>query len=109
MITRSELAIVCRRLESQLQKAGLVFGDVQFDEFEQTLCIVVADGPKRRLSCSPQPDSGDGATIDARVLWDLMRDLTKLGVMSPAIQLRHRRQDRGQTHEARGGDDSWVA
>jgi hypothetical protein len=45
---------------------------------------------------------GYGATIDARVLWDLLRDLIRLG-MEPS-RLRHRRQDQGQTHEARGGD-----
>ena len=102
MIIPSEFTVVCRRLESELQKAGLVFGDVEFDESEQALRIVVEAG-KRQLSKSPQTDSGDGPTIDARVLWDLLRELSRLG-MNPAIQLRHRRQDQGQTHAARGGD-----
>ncbi|MGA7762391.1 MAG: hypothetical protein WCA59_11630 [Candidatus Binataceae bacterium] len=101
MIIPSEFTVVCHRLESELQKAGLVFGDAQFDESAQTLCIVVDDG-LRRLSSSPRTDSEDGATIDARVLWDLLRDLITLG-MNPAIQMRHRRQRPDQTHEARGG------
>jgi hypothetical protein len=105
MITRSELAIVCRKLESELQKAGLALGDVQFDDSDQILCIVVDDGPNCRLSRSPRTDDGSGATIDARVLWDLLRDLIRLG-MNPAVQLRHRRQDPGQTHEVRVSDDS---
>ncbi len=100
MITRSELDLVCRPLKSELQRAGLVFDDVQFDEFEQTLRIVVDDGPQRRLPRSPQTDSGDGAIIDARVLWDLIRDLIRLG-MNPAIQLRRRRQGQSQTPEVR--------
>jgi hypothetical protein len=94
MITRSELAIICRRLECELQEAGFVFDDVQFDELKQMLCVVVDDGPKQRLYHSPQADSRDGTTIDARVLWDLMRDLIRLG-MNPAIQVRHRRRDQG--------------
>jgi len=101
MIIPSEFTVVCRRLESELQKAGLVFGDVQLDESEQALRIVVEAG-KRQLSKSPRTDSGDGPTIDARVLWDLLRELSRLG-MNPAIQLRHRRQDPDQTHAARGG------
>jgi hypothetical protein len=51
MIIPSEFTVVCHRLESELQKAGLVFGDAQFDESEQTLHIVVDDG-QRRLSRS---------------------------------------------------------
>jgi hypothetical protein len=100
MIIPSEFTVVCHRLERELQKAGLVFGDAQFDESEQTLHIVVDDG-QRRLSRSAQTDSADGPTIDARVLWDLLRDLSRLG-MNPAIQLRHRRQHPDQTYEARG-------
>jgi hypothetical protein len=60
MITRSELALVCRRLETELQWAGLVFDDVQFDEFEQTLCIVVDDGPQRRLHLTADGFRGRG-------------------------------------------------
>jgi len=37
MIIPSEFTVVCHRLESELQKAGLVFGDAQFDESEQAL------------------------------------------------------------------------
>jgi hypothetical protein len=107
MITRSELAIVCRRLESELGEAGFVLSDLQFDEFKQTLCIVVDDGPKRRLFSSPRAESGDGATINALVLWDLLRALIKLG-MNPAIRMRHKREDQGQTHESRGSGDSGL-
>ena len=57
MIIPSEFTVVCHRLESELQKAGLVFGDVQFDESEQALRIVVEAG-KRQLSKSPRTDSG---------------------------------------------------
>jgi hypothetical protein len=108
MITRSELAIVYRRLESELEEADFVLSDVQFDEFEQTLCIVVDDGPKRQLFSSPRTDSRDGATIKALVLWDLLRDLIKLG-MNPAIRMRRNREDQGQTHESRGSDDSGLS
>lgn len=80
MITESELAIVCRRLEDELQEAGCAFGDVQFDESEQTLCIVVDQEADWQLSRSPRADCTGGATIDARILWDLLRDLIKLGV-----------------------------
>ena len=105
MITRSELALLCRRLESELEEAGFVLRDFQFEEVEQSLCIVVEDGPKRRLSSSPQTSSGDGTTIDARVLWDLLRDLIKRG-MNPAIRMRRKREDQGQTHEFRGSGGS---
>jgi hypothetical protein len=90
MISRSEVTILCRRLESELQKADFVFDDVQFNEFEETLCIVVDDGPKRRLSPFPRIDSGDGATIDARILWDLLRNFMLIGT-NPTLQLRHKR------------------
>jgi hypothetical protein len=49
MIIPSEFTVVCHRLESELQKAGLVFGDAQFDESEQTLRIVVDDGQRQLL------------------------------------------------------------
>jgi len=58
MIIPSEFTVVCHRLESELQKAGLVFGDAQFDESEQALRIVVEDG-QRQLSRSAQTDSAD--------------------------------------------------
>jgi hypothetical protein len=105
MITRSELAIVCRRLESELEEARFVLSEIQFEEVEQTLCIVVDDGPKWRLFGSPPTDSGDGATINAIVLWDLLRDLIKLG-MNPAIRIRHRRECQGQPREFRGSGGS---
>jgi hypothetical protein len=54
MITRSELAIVCRRLESELQEAGLVFGNVEFDESGQTLCIVLQGEPNWQVSRLPR-------------------------------------------------------
>jgi hypothetical protein len=109
MITRSELAIVCRRLENELQEAGFAFGEVQFDESEQTLCIVVDQEPNWRHSRSPLADCAGGATIDARTLWDLLRDLIKLGVTNPAIQLRPGNQDRRTTCQIRGDDDSRPA
>jgi hypothetical protein len=99
MITRSEVTILCRRLEGELQNAGFIFDDLQFDEDKEILCIVVDDGPKRRLSRSPWIDSGEGATIDARILWDLLRDFMRLG-RNPAIQLRYKRS--GSNDEVRG-------
>jgi len=109
MITRSELAIVCRRLENKLQEAGFAFGEVQFEEAEQTLCIVVDQEPNWQLSRSPRADCAGGATIDARILWDLLRDLIKLGVKNPAIQLRPGNQNRRRTRQVRGDDDSRLA
>jgi hypothetical protein len=89
MITRSELAIVCRRLESELQEVGLVFGDVEFDESGQTLCIVLRGEPNLQLSRLPKENRLIGTTIDAGVLWDLLQDLMRLGLTNPAIHLRH--------------------
>ena len=109
MITRYDLAIICRRLNSELHEAGFVFSDIQFDESEQTLRIVLEDEPNRRLSHLPRAGSASGASIDARVLWDLLRDLIKLGVTNPAVQLRYRRQDRRPTREIHGCDNSRSA
>jgi hypothetical protein len=57
------------------REAGFAFGDVQFDESEQTLCIFGAQEPKWQLARSPRADCAGVATIDARMLWDLLRDL----------------------------------
>jgi len=105
MITRSQLTVICRRLEDQLQQAGFVFDDVQFDEFAQTLSIVVDDRPRRRLSSSSRTDCREEATIDARVLWELLRNLVRHG-MNPVIQFQHKRQDKAQSHEVLGSGNS---
>ena len=109
MITRYDLAIICRRLNSELHEAGFVFSDIQFDESEQTLRIVLEDEPNRRLSNLPRAGSASGASIDARVFWDLLRDLIKLGLTHPAVQLRYGPQDQSQIHEVHGSDNSRSA
>jgi hypothetical protein len=91
MVTGSELASLCGQLEHELQEAGFAIGNVQFDDTEQILCIVVGRDPNYR---SPRTDCPAGATIDAHILWDLLRDLTELGMMNPAIQLLAGNRDR---------------
>jgi hypothetical protein len=109
MITRSELAIVCRRLEGELQEAGYVFGEIQFYESEQTLGIVVDQEPNSQLCRLPRTAGVAEATVDARILWDVLRGLIKLGVKNPAIQFRRGNQDGRPTRKIRGGDDSRLA
>ena len=97
MITRSRLTTMCRRLEDKLQQAGFVLDDVQFDGFTQTIRIVVDDGPRRGFPLVAD-GSGEEATVDARVLWELLRNLVRHD-MNPVIQFRHKRPDQGQWRE----------
>jgi hypothetical protein len=88
MITGFQIATICQTLEARLQELGFVLLDVQFDETANTLSIVLDDGRQHQLPCLMQQSRVDGATIDARLLWNILRDLINLGVMSPAIRLR---------------------
>jgi hypothetical protein len=100
MITRFQISTICQTLEAKLQELGFVFVDVQFDEASNLLSIVL-DEQRHQLPHLMQQSSVDGATIDARLLWNVLRDLVKLGVMSPAIQLRK--------GSAEGSRSSWVS
>jgi hypothetical protein len=91
VITRTQLAAACKTLEVKLQELGFVFLDVQFDEAAETLCIVLDNEPSRRSQCLTQQDPTNAATIDARLLRNVLRELIKLGAMSPAIQLKGQR------------------
>src|SRR5580698_2449478 len=106
MITRTELAFVCRRLENELLEVGFAFGDLQFDETEQTLCVVVDQEADWQVSRKPPAGFAGGAAIDARILWDFLRDLVKLGVTNPAIQLRPRNNYRRVASQTRRDDDA---
>jgi len=76
---------------------GSFFCEVRFDEVAQTLRITL-DKPKGwRSTSSTQPDRANEKTIDARLLWEVLRDLNKLGVANPAIQLRP--SERNHAHE----------
>jgi hypothetical protein len=101
MITRTQLATICRTLEAKLGESGFVFLDVQFDEAAETLCIVLDNKPQRRLPCSIEQNP---STIDARLIWNVLRDLFKLGVMNPAVQLRKLNRD-----IAGNSSGSWVS
>ncbi|HUK91110.1 MAG TPA: hypothetical protein VLZ81_11965, partial [Blastocatellia bacterium] len=78
----------CKRLERSLREASFVIFDIQFDETAQTLIIIVNKRPSQRSASLVQTDSAIRETIDARLLWDVFRDLNKLGVADPAIQIR---------------------
>jgi hypothetical protein len=109
MNTRTELALVCRRLENELLQAGFAFGDLQFDETEQTLYIVVDLEADWQVSRKPPAGFAGGAAIDARILWDLLRDLVKLGVTNPAIQLQPRNSYRRVASQTWRDDDAHPA
>lgn len=50
----------------------------------------------RQLPRLTEQNPANEATIEARVLWNVLRHLIKLGVMNPAIQLR--KENRDQPH-----------
>ncbi|HTT76512.1 MAG TPA: hypothetical protein VMF50_11125 [Candidatus Binataceae bacterium] len=105
MITRSALAIVCRRLEGELQKAGFAFGDIQFDEAAAALRITLVKRPSAGAGALVQANFAAKDTIDLRLLWDVLRDLNHLGVANPAIQLREGDQGECQPHEFLEAED----
>jgi hypothetical protein len=88
MLNRTQLVAICKRLERSLREAGFVFFDIQFDEAVQTLRIVLKKSAGRGSASLIRADPTTSRTIDARLLWDVLRDLNKLGVRDPAIQLR---------------------
>lgn len=96
MITRTQLATICKTLETKLQELGFVFVDIQFDTAAETLCIVLDNEAHRRLPCLSHRNYENEASIDARLLWNVLRDLIKLGVMNPAVQLRKGNRDHPQ-------------
>jgi hypothetical protein len=102
MIARTELAIICRRLTTELREVGFIFDDFQFDESGQTLCIILDKAPEKQI----YPSSCSEAAIDARLLWDLLKDLARLGFTSPAIKFRFVNQDERATRRFREGSDS---
>jgi hypothetical protein len=105
MIARSELAVVCRPLEDELQKAGFAFGDVQFDEAVATLRIILIKRPPPGAATLVQADFVAKDTIDVRLLWDVLRDLNHLGVANPAIQLREGDQGECQARQFVAAED----
>ena len=105
MITRSELAIVCRALESELQKAGFAFGDIQFDEAAAALSIILIKRPPPGAATLVQADFAAKDTIDLRLLWDVLRNLNHLGVANPAIQLCEGDQGECQTRQFIAAED----
>jgi hypothetical protein len=102
MIARTELAIICRRLTTELREVGFIFDDFQLDESRQTLCIILDRAPEKQIYRSSCAE----AAIDARLLWDLLRDLARLGFASPAIKFRFANQDERATRRFREGSDS---
>jgi hypothetical protein len=88
MIGQAQLIMIRRRVERSLERAGFVCREVQFDEDAQTLRIAL-DKPKDWPSASSAGCASE-KTIDARLLWEVLRDLNKLGVANPAIQLQPR-------------------
>jgi len=105
MIARSELAVVCRPLEDELQKAGFAFGDIQFDEAAAALRITLIKRPSAGTGALVQAEAAATDTIDVSLLWDVLRDLNHLGVANPAIQLREGDQGECQPHEFLGAED----
>ena len=106
MIARSELAVVCRPLEDELQKAGFAFGDIQFDEAAAALRITLIKRPSAGTGALVQAEAAATDTIDVSLLWDVLRDLNHLGVANPAIQLREGDQGECQPHEFLGAEDA---
>jgi hypothetical protein len=106
LISRTQLAAICKTLELKLQQLGFVLLDVQFDIAAEILSIVLDNEPQRKFLCSIQQNPTNGATIDARLLWDVLRDLLKLGVTSPAIQLRKANRSQLQIAQPSGRNDS---
>jgi hypothetical protein len=105
MIARSALAMVCRPLEDEFQKAGFAFGDTQFDEAVATLRIILIKRPPPGVATLVQADFVAKDTIDVRLLWDVLRDLNHLAVASPAIQLREGDQSECQARQFVAAED----
>jgi hypothetical protein len=106
MIGRAQLMMICRRVERSLQRIGFVLHDVQFDEMAQTLRITLDKPTGWQSASSAQAARANEKTIDARLLWEVLRDLNKLGVANPAIQLQPRERNYTQALEPPGGDRS---
>ena len=90
-------------------KKRVTYSARSFYESEQTLWIVMDQKPNSQLCRLPRTACSGEATIDARILWDLLRDLIKLRVKNPAIQFRPENQDRRPARKIRGGDDLRLA
>jgi hypothetical protein len=106
MIGRPQLTMICTRLERSLRPAGFVFRDVQFDEIAETLQITLDKGKRWHSVSSAQAGCLTGKTIDARLLWDVLRDLNRLGVVSPVVQLLPRERNRAHQAKLLGGNGS---
>jgi hypothetical protein len=106
MIGRAQLIMICRRVERSLQRSGFVLHDVQFDEMAQTLRITLGKPSDWQSASSAKAARANEKTIDARLLWEVLRDLNKLGVANPAIQLQPRERNYTQEVEPPGGDRS---
>ena len=72
----------------------------------QTLRITLDKPSGRQCASSAQAARANEKTIDARLLWEVLRDLNKLGVANPAIQLQPRERNYNQELEPPGGDRS---
>jgi hypothetical protein len=108
MLKRTQLVVICKPLERSLRAAGFVFSDIHFDEAAQTLRIIVNKlnkSPSHECASLVQADSAARETIDARLLWDVLRDLNNLGVANPAIQFRQEDRDRCRARGFLGGED----
>jgi hypothetical protein len=108
MPSRTQLVVVCKPLERSLREAGFVFFDIQFDEAAQILRIIVNKlnkRPSQESASLVQADSATRETIDARLLWDVLRDLNNLGVTNPAIQFREEDKDQCRARGFLGGKD----
>jgi hypothetical protein len=106
MLNRTQLIVICKRLEQSLREAGFVFFDIQFDEAAQTLRIVLKKSADRGSASLTREDRTARGTIDARLLGDVLRNLNKLGVRDPAIQLREADRAEAEAREFSGGADS---
>jgi hypothetical protein len=49
MITRTQIAIICKTLEGTLRQFGFVFLDFQFDAAAETLSIILDNDSQRQL------------------------------------------------------------
>jgi hypothetical protein len=109
MLKQTQLVVICKPLEWSLRAAGFVFSDIHFDEAAQALRIIVNKlnkRPSHESASMVQADSAARETIDARLLWDVLRDLNNLGVVNPAIQFREEEdRDQGRARGFPGGED----
>jgi hypothetical protein len=88
MPNRTQLVVICSPLEQSLREAGFVLFDIQFDEAAQTLRIDLKSSAGRGSASLIRANPATRKTIDARLLLDVLRDLQKLGVRDPGVQLR---------------------